>query len=44
MKKVLKKFGKIIKTNEGAENHPHDIKLEKINSESALAEIELRDR
>lgn len=44
MKKVLAKFGKIIKTKLDTEHHPHDIKLEKIESESALAEIELRDR
>ena len=44
MKKVLKKFGKIIKTRPENENHPQDIKLEQINSETALTEIELRDR
>ena len=43
--KFLKRLGKLLnaETNNN-ENHPQDIRLEQQESESALAEIELRDR
>lgn len=42
--KWIKKIGKLLKSSNSEINHPHDIKLERKESESALTEIELRDR
>ncbi len=43
--KFLKQIGKLFNAeSENHKNHPQDIKLEQQESESALAEIELRDR
>jgi hypothetical protein len=43
--KFLRKIEEVLKNSKSTEkNHPHDIELERQESESALAEIELRDR
>lgn len=44
MKRVIKKINKIIKTKSSEDHHPKDIEIEKRKSETALAELELRDR
>jgi hypothetical protein len=43
--KLLKKIGKkILNKQVEVKNHPEDILIERKESETALAEIELRDR
>jgi len=42
--KFLKKIGNIFKKKNDSLTHPKDARLEQMVSESALVEIELRDR